>query len=154
MSDFSGDQDLLNDFLIEAGELLADVDNKLVALEKRRDDRALLNHIFRGFHTIKGGAGFLGVQPLVELCHLTENLFDMLRNGTLALDAALMDVILAATGSVRDMFDVLGSSGQPAPADRELLDRLGAALTGMPAEAAPKPPSAPAPAVAEPARET
>ncbi len=130
MSDFSGDQELLSDFLVEAGDLLADVDNKLVELEKRQDDANLLNHIFRGFHTIKGGAGFLGVQPLVELCHLTENLFDNLRNGTLRLDAALMDVILEATGTVRDMFDTLGNAGQPGPADAGLLNRLGLAIVG------------------------
>ena len=59
MSDFSGMEDLLQDFLQEAGDLLSDVDNKLVDLERSPDDRRLLNDIFRGFHTIKGGAGFL-----------------------------------------------------------------------------------------------
>jgi two-component system chemotaxis sensor kinase CheA len=81
MSAFQGMEDLLQDFLTEASELLSDVDNKLVELEKRPDDRKLLNDIFRGFHTIKGGAGFLNVAELVALCHLTENLFDKLRNG-------------------------------------------------------------------------
>ena len=71
--------EMLQDFLTEAGELLSDVDNKLVELEKRPGDGALLNDIFRGFHTIKGGAGFLNLPALVELCHLTENLFDSLR---------------------------------------------------------------------------
>jgi two-component system chemotaxis sensor kinase CheA len=130
MSDFSGDQELLKEFLTEAGELLADVDNKLVELERRQDDPALLNHIFRGFHTIKGGAGFLCVQPLVDLCHLTENLFDLLRNGSLKLNPALMDVIMSATGSVRDMFDTLASSGHLAPADPGLLADLERALSG------------------------
>ncbi|MGD9788625.1 MAG: Hpt domain-containing protein, partial [Sulfuricellaceae bacterium] len=51
-------EDLLADFLTEAGELLSDVDNKLVELEKQPEDKNLLNDIFRGFHTIKGGAGF------------------------------------------------------------------------------------------------
>jgi two-component system chemotaxis sensor kinase CheA len=132
MSDFSGDQELLKEFLTEAGELLADVDNKLVELERRQDDPALLNHIFRGFHTIKGGAGFLCVQPLVELCHLTENLFDLLRNGSRTLDPALMDVIMSATATVRDMFDALGTSGHAAPADPELLDELARAISGEP----------------------
>ena len=57
MSDFGGMEDLLQDFLQEANDLLSDVDNKLVDLEKMPDDRALLNDIFRGFHTVKGGAG-------------------------------------------------------------------------------------------------
>jgi len=52
------------------------VDNKLVDLERSPDDVGLLNDIFRGFHTIKGGAGFLNATELVNVCHLTENLFD------------------------------------------------------------------------------
>ena len=145
MSDFSGDQELLKEFLTEAGELLADVDNKLVELERRQDDPALLNHIFRGFHTIKGGAGFLCVQPLVDLCHLTENLFDLLRNGSLKLNPALMDVIMSATGSVRDMFDTLATSGHLAPADPGLLADLERAISGE-ALAAPAAKALPAPA--------
>src|SRR6185436_21163233 len=103
MSDFQGMGEMLQDFLTEAGELLSDVDNKLVELERRPDDGKLLNDIFRGFHTIKGGAGFLGATALVELCHLTENLFDLLRARKLKVDAGVMDAILAATSVVREM---------------------------------------------------
>ena len=85
MSDFGGMEDLLQGFLQEAHDLLSDVDNKLVDLEKMPDDRGLLNDIFRGFHTVKGGAGFLNATELVTLCHLTENLFDRLRNAELEL---------------------------------------------------------------------
>ncbi|MBS4068889.1 MAG: Hpt domain-containing protein, partial [Sulfurimonas sp.] len=130
MSDFAGMEELLQDFLLEAGELLSQVDNKLVELEKRSDDKALLNDIFRGFHTIKGGAGFLNVEHLVTLCHRTENLFDKLRNGELPLTPELMDSILAATGTVRDMFGSLSQSVQPDAADPGLLARLDAALSG------------------------
>jgi HPt (histidine-containing phosphotransfer) domain-containing protein len=87
MSDFQGMEDLLQDFLVEATDLLSGVDNKLVDLEKTPNDRGLLNEIFRGFHTIKGGAGFLNAAELVSLCHLTENLFDKLRNGEMAIYA-------------------------------------------------------------------
>ena len=62
MSDFQGLEDLLQDFLVEAGDLLSGVDNKLVDLEKTPHERGLLNEIFRGFHTIKGGAGFLNAK--------------------------------------------------------------------------------------------
>ena len=107
MSDFAGMEDLLQDFLQEANDLLSDVDNKLVDLEKAPDDRGLLNDIFRGFHTIKGGAGFLNATELVTLCHLTENLFDRLHNGEMQLSPELMDIIMAATKGVRDMFGEL-----------------------------------------------
>jgi two-component system chemotaxis sensor kinase CheA len=130
MSDFQDMQELLHDFLTEAGELLSDVDNKLVELERVPDDAKLLNDIFRGFHTIKGGAGFLSVHALVELCHLTENLFDQLRNRKLALTPEALDVILSATAAVRGMFDELAGERQPAAADPKLLERLQATLSG------------------------
>ena len=72
MNDFAGMEELLSDFLLEAGEMLSDVDSKLMELEKRPGDNGLLNEVFRGFHTIKGGAGFLNATELVTLCHLTE----------------------------------------------------------------------------------
>lgn len=127
MSDFGGMEDLLQDFLQEANDLLSDVDNKLVDLEKMPDDRALLNDIFRGFHTVKGGAGFLNATELVTLCHLTENLFDRLRNGEIELTAELMDVIMDATKGVREMFGELGQMVQPQPADPAVI----AALKGV-----------------------
>jgi two-component system chemotaxis sensor kinase CheA len=123
-------EELLQDFLTEAGELLSDVDNKLVELEKRPDDKALLNDIFRGFHTIKGGAGFLNVNELVELCHRTENLFDKLRTAELQLTPEIMDVILKSTGVVRNMFDSLSQSQLPRAADHSLLMALDAVLSG------------------------
>ncbi len=130
MSHFAGMEELLQDFLMEAGELLSDVDNKLVELEKRPGDKSLLNDIFRGFHTIKGGAGFLNVNELVELCHRTENLFDKLRTAELSLTPDIMDVIMAATGVVRDMFGHLGQAQVPPPAEKQLLDALDAVIAG------------------------
>ena len=130
MSDFGGMEDLLQDFLQEANDLLSDVDNKLVDLEKMPDDRALLNDIFRGFHTVKGGAGFLNATELVTLCHLTENLFDRLRNGELELTAELMDVIMDATKGVREMFGELGQMVQPQPADPSVIAALKGVLSG------------------------
>jgi len=148
MSDFAGMEDLLQDFLVEAGDLLSGVDNKLVDLERTPGDKGLLNDIFRGFHTIKGGAGFLNATELVSLCHLTENLFDKLRNGELEITPEVMDVILFSTAAVRDMFDSLEQGVQPAPADPSLMDKLREALAGElgvgePA-AAPRPAPAPA----------
>ena len=155
MSHFAGMEELLHDFLTEAGELLSDVDNKLVELEKRPGDKSLLNDIFRGFHTIKGGAGFLNVNELVELCHRTENLFDKLRTAELTLTPDIMDVIMAATGVVRDMFGQLSQSQVPPPAEKSLLAALDTVIGGghvqlhaasAPYEAPPTPAPASAPA--------
>ena len=137
MSDFQGMEDLLQDFLVEAGDLLSGVDNKLVDLEKTPHERGLLNEIFRGFHTIKGGAGFLNAKELVTLCHLTENLFDRLRNGELEVTRPIMDAIMDATGAVRDMFDSLEHGVQPGPAAPQLLEALKQAIAGELGEAAP-----------------
>lgn len=130
MSDFGGMEDLLQDFLVEAGDLLSGVDNKLVDLERVPNDKGLLNDIFRGFHTIKGGAGFLNATELVTLCHLTENLFDKLRNGELVVTPEVMDVILSSTGAVRDMFGYLEQGVQPPAAATSLIESLRLAIAG------------------------
>jgi two-component system chemotaxis sensor kinase CheA len=130
MSDFGGMEDLLQDFLVEAGDLLSGVDNKLVDLERAPNDKGLLNDIFRGFHTIKGGAGFLNAAELVTLCHLTENLFDKLRNGELDVTPEVMDVILSSTGAVRDMFGYLEQGVQPPAAAASLIESLRLAIAG------------------------
>lgn len=129
MSAFS-DVELLQDFLTEAGDLLEDVDSKLVELEKSPEDAELLATVFRGFHTIKGGAGFLEAAHLVELCHKTENLFDKLRSRSLQLNAEMMDSILAATGEVHRMFGEMRNGHQPGAAPQELLLALDAAIEG------------------------
>jgi len=154
MSDFSGMEDLLQDFLVEATDLLSGVDNKLVDLEKSPQDRGLLNDIFRGFHTIKGGAGFLNATELVTLCHLTENLFDKLRNGELAITAEAMDVIMAATGTVREMFHSLEQGVQPQAADAELIASLKQAIAGQLAAGAAPVAAAPAAKAEAPAVKT
>jgi two-component system chemotaxis sensor kinase CheA len=130
MSDFAGMEELLGDFLLEASDMLSDVDSKLMGLEKNPNEYGLLNEIFRGFHTIKGGAGFLNATELVALCHLTENLFDKLRNNELTLSAELMDVIFAATAEVRRMFGALQQNTQPSAAPTDMLAALQSALEG------------------------
>jgi two-component system chemotaxis sensor kinase CheA len=144
-------EDLLQDFLVEATDLLSDVDNKLVGLEKNPSDKGLLNDIFRGFHTIKGGAGFLNATELVTLCHLTENLFDLLRNGQIAITPVVMDSIMDATGTVRDMFGSLEQGTQPGPASAQLLGNLRAAIAGEAPAAPVAAVVAAAPATATPA---
>jgi two-component system chemotaxis sensor kinase CheA len=155
MNDFVGMEELLQDFLMEAGDMLSDVDSKLMELEKNPDNAALLNEVFRGFHTIKGGAGFLNATELVTLCHLTENLFDKLRNNELKLTAELMDVIFAATAEVRKMFSALQQSQQPSAAPSDVIQALKDVLSGKSVAAvsksAAKPAAASAASVAAPA---
>jgi len=144
VNDFAGLEDLLSDFLLEAGEMLSEVDSKLMDLERFPEDSKLLNEIFRGFHTIKGGAGFLNASELVALCHTIENLFDRLRNRELVLSPELMIVIFAATAEVRRMFGALQHNLQPSAAPGEMIDALNAVQTGQkrPFSATPLPSSA------------
>lgn len=130
MSAFDEMQDLLTDFLTEATDLLETVDLGLVELEQRPGDHALLNQIFRGFHTVKGGAGFLEATALVELCHRGENLLDLLRGSRLQVNAEIMDLVLAATAEVRRMFGEMASGAMPTSAPERLLRALEEAAEG------------------------
>ncbi|GGI97326.1 chemotaxis protein CheA [Halopseudomonas pertucinogena] len=139
---FEADEEILQDFLVEAGEILELLSEQLVDLENRPSDADLLNAIFRGFHTVKGGAGFLQLDPLVACCHIAENVFDILRKGERQVDAELMDVVLQALDSINGMFAQVREGEQPTPADPQLLEAL-AALAEPAADAAPAAESAP-----------
>ncbi|WP_024684618.1 chemotaxis protein CheA [Pseudomonas syringae] len=121
---FGADEEILQDFLVEAGEILEQLSEQLVELESRPDDADLLNAIFRGFHTVKGGAGFLQLHELVECCHIAENVFDILRKGERRVDSELMDVVLEALDAVNSMFGQVRERTDVTPATPELLAAL------------------------------
>ncbi|MGN2672564.1 chemotaxis protein CheA [Aliivibrio fischeri] len=121
---FEMDEDILQDFLIEAGEILELLSEQLVELEQRPDDADLLNAIFRGFHTVKGGAGFLSLTELVDACHGAENVFDILRTGKRKVTSELMDTILQALDTVNVMFSSVQNGEALEPAEQSLLDEL------------------------------
>ncbi|WLH64499.1 chemotaxis protein CheA [Pseudomonas sp. FP2300] len=121
---FGADEEILQDFLVEAGEILEQLSEQLVELESRPDDADLLNAIFRGFHTVKGGAGFLQLNELVECCHIAENVFDILRKGERRVDSELMDVVLEALDAVNSMFSEVRERSPITPATPELLAAL------------------------------
>ncbi len=135
--------EIVQDFLVESKEILESLSEQLVGLEQCPDDRELLNAVFRGFHTIKGGAGFLNLEALVEVCHITEDLFNLLRQGDLAVTPPLMDTVLQALDSVNEMFDTIEGGEDPQPVDRSLIQKLeecrdpNSAMAAAPAESAP-----------------
>jgi two-component system chemotaxis sensor kinase CheA len=121
---FEMDEEILQDFLIEAAEILEQLSEQLVQLENDPENKDLLNAIFRGFHTVKGGAGFLAVSALVDTCHGAENVFDTLRNGQRTVTSDLMDVILQALDTINAQFAQLQAREEPEAADSELLETL------------------------------
>jgi len=118
------DDEILQDFLVEAGEILEQLSEQLVELEQSPQDFDLLNAIFRGFHTVKGGAGFLAIDALVEICHSAEDVFNILRQGDRQVTADLMDVILQVVDIVNDMFVQIRAGQMPGAAPDDLLARL------------------------------
>ncbi|WP_448102217.1 chemotaxis protein CheA [Luteibacter jiangsuensis] len=143
------DNELLNVFLIEARELLESLGEQLVDLESSPEDVDLLNAVFRAFHTVKGGAGFLGLNPMVELCHRAEDLLNEARNGAIVLNAGFMDALLESLDLLNDMMRAADGGLPIEPAPRSLLDRLlipGRAASAPPVALAPP---APAPVASE-----
>jgi two-component system chemotaxis sensor kinase CheA len=115
------DDEILQDFLLEAGEILEQLNEQLVNLEQSPENYDLLNSIFRGFHTIKGGGSFLHLTNLVEVCHQSEDIFNLLRNRELILDSAMMDVFLRVLDEVNKMFEEVRNGVDPTAADPALL---------------------------------
>ena len=136
------DSELRDDFLVEAGELVQRLGEQLIELEASPHDRELLNAVFRVFHTVKGGAGFLGVEPMVQLCHCAEELLNDARNGRLVLNATHMDALLEALDLLNVMMAALAQGAPMSPPPSALLERLQPALE----------PSAATPETATPAR--
>ena len=141
---FDVDDDILQDFLIEASEILEQLNEQLVDLEQSPQDAELLNAVFRGFHTIKGGASFLSLTPLVEICHRAEDVFNILRQGERVVDAALMDTFLRVLDVLNVMFDQVRGGQEITPAEPALLTTLETYLNGGDAAQAEAEPAAPA----------
>jgi len=143
--------EMLKDFVVEAMDLAANVEEHLLHLERDPDNKETLNAVFRSFHTIKGGAGFMGLPALVAACHLTENLFDALRTGAAPVTPGAIEASLQASGFVADQLNDLNNGATPdqlpqMPADLERM--LKDAIAGN--DAAPAPKAAPAAAPASP----
>jgi two-component system chemotaxis sensor kinase CheA len=131
------DEDILQDFLAEAQDLLEQLNEQLVDLEQAPNDIELLNAIFRAFHTIKGGAGFIGIKPLVEVCHRAENVFDKIRNGEMTYTPEVADIILQVYDTITDMINRLQEGEREfEDVDPDLLARLDALVKGGSAAAA------------------
>lgn len=151
--------DMLKDFVVEAMDLAVNVEEHLLRLERDPENKETLNAVFRSFHTIKGGAGFMGLPALVAACHLTENLFDALRTGAAPVTPLAIEAALQASGFVADQLGDLNNgtppeqlASMPQDLERILMDAIEGKANAAPAAAAPAVAAVPA-AVAAPAVE-
>ena len=125
--------DMLKEFVVEALDLATNVEEHLLTLERSPDDANTLNALFRSFHTLKGGAGFMNLPAIVSACHLTENLFDGLRTGQVPVTPTAIEAGLQASGFVGDQLKQLANGVSPdaLPAmPAELEDILTQAIEG------------------------
>lgn len=105
--------DMLKEFVVEALDLATNVEEHLLSLERNPGDMNTLNAVFRSFHTIKGGAGFMNLSAMVSACHLTENLFDALRTGQVPVTPEAIEAALEASGFVADQLTALNNGTEP-----------------------------------------
>ena len=150
--------DMLKEFVVEAMDLAVNVEENLLRLERDPENKETLNAVFRAFHTIKGGAGFMSLGALVSACHLTENLFDALRTGAAPVTPIAIEAALMASGFVADQLTELNNGGAPEdlpamPAEleailKDAIEGKAAAPKAAAKPAAAAPAAAPAPAAA------
>lgn len=129
-------KEILDEFLVEADEIIEQLDQDLVELEENPDDKELLNKIFRGMHTLKGGAGFLNLTTIVEIAHKIEDIFNKLRNDELKLTSEMMDVILEGIDKLKEGIERLKEDSEIPDEEevQELIQKLEAILEGKPVE--------------------
>ncbi len=104
-------QELLEDFLIEAFEMIEEMDQDLVELENNPDDLELLNKIFRVAHTIKGSGSFLSFDKLTHLTHHMEAVLDKARKGELHITPDIMDIILESIDAMKAILEYIRDNG-------------------------------------------
>ncbi len=143
-------EEIIADFITEAEETLDSVDPLFVELETKGSDKEILNKLFRSVHTIKGAAGFLGFQSMVDVAHNAENIMKRLREGDITVTRPLMDAVLHSVDMLRLLLKHLrekdGIQENTVPIVQELTAALEVAMQGAgsaaPAAAAAIPPPA------------
>ena len=147
-------KEIMEDFLIEAFELIEQIDHDLVELEVNPEDLELLNRIFRVAHTVKGSSSFLNFDVLTELTHHMEDVLNKARKGELKITPDIMDVVLESVDMMKGLLESIRDNGSDAAAGIDIKNicvRLTQISEGEAPSAAPEAPAAaPAP---EPVKE-
>lgn len=104
-------QEILEDFLVEAFELIEQIDHDLVELESNPEDLELLNSIFRVAHTVKGSSSFLNFDVLTKLTHKMEDVLNKARHGELKITPDIMDVVLESVDKMKTLLNCIRDNG-------------------------------------------
>ena len=106
------DDEILQGFIEESLEHLADIENDLLAIEERGADIdvELVNKVFRAAHSIKGGAGFMGLNVIQDLAHAAENVLGLIRSEKLVPNPEIVNVLLLAADELQRLIEDVGNS--------------------------------------------
>ncbi len=148
MADLGGEdiQALYGEFLDETRELLGQFNEELVKFEADPGNTDRIKRIFRIAHTVKGNAGFIGLTPLQELSHKTENVLGLLRDGKLRFAPDIGDVFFECLDQARKILDDFVNDSLGSVDTAPLLAKLAAIERGERAVPASTLPAAAAPA--------
>jgi len=115
-------KEILEDFLIEAFELVEQIDQDLVELESNPEDLELLNRIFRVAHTVKGSGSFLNFDVLTKLTHHMEDVLNKARHNELKITPEIMDVILESVDMMKGLLEAIKQTGTDQNSGIEIED--------------------------------
>lgn len=106
------DDELMNEFVIESLEHLADVEGQFLQIEAQgaNVDNDLVNTVFRAIHSVKGAAGFLGLTSINALAHSLENVLNMIRNSELTPNSTIVNIMLRSADTLRNMIENIATS--------------------------------------------
>lgn len=131
------DVDLLSDFVAEVLEHLETIDHRLLVLENDPADQENLNAVFRVFHTIKGAAGFLALDEISRLAHMTENILDRARKGEFRLSDGRIDIVFESVDEMKRLIQKIHTaiisgtaSYPPSPTLEPLILRIQSVASG------------------------
>ena len=123
-------KEIVESFIVESREIFEELDHALLQLERTPDDRELIDRIFRAVHTVKGTSGFLSLDQMSNLAHRFEDVLNKLRQGELAFQPAMMDVMFDAFDQMGVLLDQV-VDGDMTPVDQDdILAELDAILNG------------------------
>lgn len=115
--------EIINEFIVEAEEILEQLDPLFVELEQKQDAE-IINEIFRGMHTLKGAAGFLGFQNVVDVAHRAETMLKKVREGEIPMSAEITDAILKAVDTLRILISHIKAKEETTENIQPILDLL------------------------------